>query len=202
MPRMRTSKTRPVAIAVVLTVGVVALAPPASAGRLAAASLPVTCTTKKADAKTINGTEVDLLTTGVARSPVQDPSSQQLTADGLPPEVGPGLRFSWEIADYVDSRNPPTFRTTLSGSGGVRYVVAWQDTKKFANILVSNAKGTHLRKAPNASGGLDTRTIQIDIPTKSMPKLRGTVQWKSDVTLRGKVSDQCKGGSSFTMPTT
>lgn len=178
----------------------VALAPPATAGRLVAKALPVECVAKQGDAKKIKGSEVDLVKASVSPSPVVDPNSQTLTDGGLPPSAGRGLRFRWEIADYLDSDSHAVFRMTLSGKGGVRYVVAWDDTKKFGRTLVSDAKGKHLRDTQLGGGGLDMAQIQIDVPIKELKKLRGEVRWIADVTVRGRVSDRCSNGASFATP--
>gem|GEM_PF-5850160 len=180
-------------LAGMLSTGLVGAVPAAAASKL-----PVSCVDKKGDAKAVRGAVVDLTGATVAASPKADPKS--VSFSGLPADAGPGLRFTWRLSDYLDSNAKAVFRVTLLGAGGVRYVVAWDHTTKFGSTLVSDAKGRNFREASPGGGGLDMQKVEVDVPTKLMPKLRGSVSWTADVTVHGKVSDTCRNDSALSLP--
>lgn len=42
--------------------------------------------------------------------------------------------------------------------------------------------------------------VEVDIPVKLLSKLRGSVTWVADVSVRGNMSDTCTRGRAFTAP--
>jgi hypothetical protein len=185
---------RRVVVSGVVVTLVVGLA--SSAAAATSQGLSASCADKHGDAKTIHGSQIDLTSARVSSSPVATGTS----LNGLPKSVGPGLRFSWTMADYLDSNAKALFRVTMRGSGRTRYVVEWDDTKKYGSTLVSDAAGQHLRNAVESGGGLDMQQVEVDVPLKMFSKLRGSVTWDADASVRGKMSDTCARGPAFTAP--